>query len=166
MPKQKPGRSKQDYGTPREFLNAVEAEYGFLEIDLAAREDNKKAPICITPEQDSLTVPWVDTYGPDRVFWLNPPFGKIGPWAAKCALERTRLRGGVIAFLVPAAVGSNWFAKYVHEHSRVRIFRPRLVFEGTPINPKTGKPDAYIKDCMLCVYGEKPCFELWQWKGK
>jgi hypothetical protein len=30
MPEQKPGRSKQDYGTPWDFIKAVEARFGKL----------------------------------------------------------------------------------------------------------------------------------------
>jgi hypothetical protein len=54
VPKQKPGKSKQDYGTPWELIRAIEARWGKLTIDLAARADNAKAPLFITPEENSL----------------------------------------------------------------------------------------------------------------
>ncbi len=40
-PKQKPGRSKQDYGTPPEFLDAVKARFRIeaFDCDLAASHD-------------------------------------------------------------------------------------------------------------------------------
>ena len=40
VPIQKPGRSRQDYGTPPEFLAAVVARFGPLAFDLAASRDN------------------------------------------------------------------------------------------------------------------------------
>lgn len=41
-PIQKPGRSKQDYGTPWEFIRAVERRWGKLHVDLAAHSENAK----------------------------------------------------------------------------------------------------------------------------
>ena len=40
MPAQKPGSSKQDYSTPRAFLDAVEKRFGRIKWDLAAHERN------------------------------------------------------------------------------------------------------------------------------
>ncbi len=42
MPEQKPGRSKQDYGTPKDLLKAVRRRLGIVDfaIDLAAHEQN------------------------------------------------------------------------------------------------------------------------------
>lgn len=148
MPAQKPGRSKQDYETPGDLLDAIEARWGKLEIDLAAREDNKKAPLCITPEQDSLATPWPL----DKLCWLNPPFADIEPWAAKCTSSGSR-----VIMLTPASVGSNWYAKHVHDKARVVFFGPRITFVGAD--------DPYPKDCMLTLWGlNAPGYEIWRWK--
>lgn len=171
MPKQKPGKSKQDYGTPADFLGAIQERFGFIDVDLAAHADNKKASRYLGPGselgEDSLAIPWeviMPTIG--ATWFLNPPFGKITPWARKCAEITPALRtwSARLLFLVPAAVGSNWFAKYVHGTALVLVTSPRLQFDGCPINPETGKVDGYIKDCMLCVFGETPGFETWRWK--
>lgn len=159
MPAQKPGRSRQDYGTPADFIAAVERRFGPLAIDLAAREDNKKAPLCLTPEVDSLASDWT-RFG-DRNCWLNPPFADIAPWAAKCALTASAMRknGGRILFLVPASVGANWFADHVHEKALVLVLTGRLSFDG--IAP-------YPKDCMLCAFGGEGLtmsgFDVWRWR--
>src|SRR2546428_14111343 len=84
MPCQKPGRSKQDYGTPWPLIRAIEARWGNLTIDLAARADNAKAPIFITPEENSLTQDWNNRIG-NGLGFLNPEFDDIDPWAAQCA---------------------------------------------------------------------------------
>src|SRR5690606_17204709 len=83
MPAQKPGRSAQDYATPRVFLDAVERRFGRIRWDLAAHELNAVCDLWIGEHQDSLTVPWAEQCR--GLCWLNPPFGDIEPWAAKCA---------------------------------------------------------------------------------
>lgn len=145
------GKSRQDYATPRDFISAVEKRFGPLSVDLAARPDNAKAAVWITPGTNSLAQPWHRLKG---LLWLNPPFDKISPWAEKCADESKR--GARILFLVPASIGSNWFAQHVHQHALVLALNGRITFEGctTP----------YPKDCILAAYGETPGFEVWRWK--
>jgi phage N-6-adenine-methyltransferase len=152
-PKQKPHRSRQDYETPDELLQAVQRRWGPFSLDLAAREDNKKAPLCFTPEQDSLLQHWHKVNG---LLWLNPPFSNIGEWAAKCASESTL--GAKIVMLTPASVGSEWFAKHCHQRAQVVFLRPRLTFKGCK--------DPYPKDCMLTLWGfPGPAgYENWRWK--
>ncbi|MEQ9322996.1 MAG: DNA N-6-adenine-methyltransferase [Polyangiaceae bacterium] len=146
-------RSKQDYETPFEFIHAVEELIGApFAWDLAARADNTKASLFIPPEMNSLTVDWCERLD-GRWGWLNPPFGNIRPWAEKCEIERAG--GAKVALLVPASVGSKWFADHVWGSSKVRPVRPRICFDGQ--NP-------YPKDLMLCLYGLKPGFEPWEWK--
>lgn len=174
-PKNKRGESKQDYGTPWEFIRAVEKRFGKLTIDLAASADNSKAPVYIPEELDSLTQDWVHAIG-DGIGWLNPPFGKIEPWAKKCfewkKVWNDFMTGGNLLFFTPASVGSNWFAEYVEGHALVIPVRPRLVFEGMLPNPKTGKVDPFPKDLMLSVFGDtrgpaSPSygFETWDWRN-
>lgn len=141
MPAQKPGKSKQDYATPWPFIRALEARFGKIELDLAATKDNTKAPLWITPEQDSLSMDWnAPNFTSARLAFLNPPFGSIAPWARKCA-EAERLR---ILFLVPASVGSNWWAQHVHGQADLVLFvRPRLSFDGK---------NSFPKDCAVAVY--------------
>jgi len=165
-PEQKPGKSKQDYGTPWDLIRAVEKRFGTFVWDLAATKENAKAPRFITPEEDSLKVDW-PTGGDDARgnLWLNCEFAHISPWAKKCAEHVERLAfGRLLVLLTPASVGANWFFNYVHGRALVIPLRPRFAFEGQPINPKTGKADPYPKDCMISVFGEKPGFEPWKWK--
>lgn len=155
MPAQRPGTSKQDYGTPPEFIAAVERRFGRLHVDLAARADNAKAPLWITPQEDSLSVAWAQRF-PGHLAWLNPEFANIDPWAEKCAKE-----GGVrrlrVLLLTPASVGTEWFAEHVHGRAIVLGLRPRLTFEGCE--------DPYPKDCILSCFGLGVSgFDLWRWK--
>ena len=164
MPKQKPGKSFQSYATPWEFIRAVEGRFGPIVCDLAAAPSNAKAKRFYGPSDDSLTKEWAADY-PEGLLWLNPPFAKIGKWAAKCATESAKRSGGHIVMLVPASIGTDWFALSVEREAHVIALSPRMIFDGAPINPKTGKPDGYPKDLMLVVY---TCgltgFSTWRWK--
>jgi len=156
MPRQKRGRSKQDYGTPWPLIHAVEARFGPLAVDLAARADNAKAPRFITPEEDSLRVVWSERF-PGAFGWLNPEFDPIAPWAAKCAAETAKPGRLRVALLTPASVGSNWYAEHVHGRAAVLALSPRIVFEGETL--------PYPKDCILSVFGLGVAgFDVWRWQ--
>jgi phage N-6-adenine-methyltransferase len=159
MPKQKPGKSKQDYGTPRPFLDAVEARFGRLVFDLAAHRKNDVTRRGFyygpgsTHGEDALAEDWTALRGN---LWLNPEFADINPWAEKCRRSASmETVGRRILFLVPASVGSEWWAEHVHRRGRVLFTRPRLSFDGK---------DPYPKDCALVLYGERPGYELWRWR--
>ena len=150
-PQQKPGRSKQDYGTPREFLDAIEQRFGATTFDLAAHAENTTHPDYFSPEVDSLAQDWTQLAGN---LWLNPPFGDIAPWAAKCAASAAPHRR--IFMLTPASIGSNWFAAHVLGKALVLGLSPRMTFVGAP--------DPYPKDLMLSIFGEFPGFGVWRWR--
>jgi phage N-6-adenine-methyltransferase len=140
VPVQKPGKSKQDYETPPEFVSAVEKLLGtYFTMDLAADQANAKATRWYTKEDDALAHDWSWING---WCWLNPPFGRIAPWAKKCAEEGAK--GVKIALLVPAAVGSNWYRDYVRNHAYVFDLEGRISFDGVA---------PYPKDCVLALYG-------------
>jgi len=148
--------SVQEVGTPREFLDAVERRFGKLEFDLAANADNSICgPDFYGPGSfnsvDALTTWWGNK---PLNMWLNPPYSNIEPWAAKCA--RDRHPEGRIAFLIPAAVGTNYFARYIHDKALVLFLSPRLTF--------VGHKDPYPKDLMLAMYGETRGYECWRWR--
>ena len=149
-PIQKPGRSKQDYATPEAFIKAVERRFGKLTIDLAASPENTQCGTYITEEQDSLSVDWTMLTG---LGWLNPPFGDIAPWAAKCAASASPAFR--IIMLTPASVGSNWFAEHVHRKAIVLGISPRLSFDVK---------NAYPKDLMVTLWGFGAAgFDVWRW---
>ena len=148
----KRGVSKQDYRTPTAFLEAVSTRFGPIDCDLACEEHNKVAPIGVTKSKhDSLLYPWDLCLGN---CWLNPPFNRIQPWAEKCfGWHSLNTR---IFLLVPASVGSNWFANWVHQKSLVLFLSPRLKFVGAD--------DPYPKDLMLCCFGVgRVGYECWRW---
>ena len=161
MPRQKLGESKQDYGTPPELIQAVVERFGALDVDLAARADNALAGMFIPPETDSLATDWAIFASMNC--WLNPPFARLEPWAAKCAEADSILRaeGGSLFLLVQASTGSDWWAKHVHGKATVLLLRGRVQFVGAPwVSPLS---------VALCVYGARnasPGYELWEWRRK
>jgi len=159
MPRQRPGASEQVVGTPRAFLDAVEARFGPIGLDLAANCENHVCDLWVGPGSPLLG--GTDALAPSfswrgrSLRWLNPPFGDIEPWAAKCAAERHH---ATIAMLIPAAVSTNYFAEHIHGKALVLAIRPRIRFVGHP----TGFP----KDLVLTVWGPwvAPGFDLWKWR--
>lgn len=153
-PKQKPGRSKQDYCTPPEFIQAVKKRLGIgdFKIDLAADVFNTIAFQCYAKQENSLIQSWImDGWG-----WLNPPFANIRPWVTKACDES--LKGAQVAMLVPAGVGANWWRDYVHDKAHVLMLNGRLTF--------VGEEAPYPKDCALLLYTSyvKGGYEVWNWR--
>jgi phage N-6-adenine-methyltransferase len=160
MPAQRPGRSRQDYATPEAFILAVLKRFKIprFDTDLAASNENAKADDYLSEDIDSLAQDWTNLAGVEH--WLNPPFGYIDPWAAKCAeYARSRAypksRPGRLFFLTPASVGANWFAEHVWKKALVIALQGRLSFDGKA---------PYPKDCILSCYGMAPGFEVWDWR--
>ena len=153
-PTQKRGKSKQDVGTPWEFIRAVERRFGPIVHDLAASADNTKALTYYSLATNSLAQPWAKNL-PTGNLWLNPEFATITPWVAKCAEESPK-RHGLILVLTPASIGTEWFANHVHRQSMVLGLSPRMTFIGSE--------DPYPKDLMLSVYGYGlNGFDVWRW---
>jgi phage N-6-adenine-methyltransferase len=159
-PQQKPGRSKQDYGTPPEFVAAVKWKLGIDEfrMDLAATAANRVASSFYACDQfgDSLTREWpLDGWN-----WLNPPFSRLAPWVQKA--YETAQAGGHVAVLVPAGVGANWWRDWVHEKADVLLLNGRLTFVGCE--------DPYPKDCALLLYSPpsiacRGSYDVWTWQS-
>lgn len=156
LPQQKRGRSRQDYRTPREFLDAVEGRFGMIAFDLAAFDQTSsvrgRLGHFFAPRDDSLNQDWHKIRGN---LWLNPPYADIKPWAEKCAFEASL--GATIFLLTPASVGSCWFSEHVHGKAYVLALQPRLTF--------VGETHCYPKDLMLSVYGKRLAgFDVWKWQ--
>lgn len=161
MPKQKPGKSRQDYETPDDLIAAIEQRFGPLVFDLAANAKNKKCAVYYNTRMDSLRQDWSQLAGN---LWLNPPFAHIDPWAEKCKESVWRWQHinesvaipFTIFLLTPASIGSEWFRNHVYGQAHVIGLNPRLHF--------VGEEDPYPKDCMLSLFGRQPGFEVWRWK--
>lgn len=165
MPAQRPGKSIQIVGTPWELIDAVEARFGKIEFDLAATADNCKVREFgkVNPfkrfgpgskrGEDALIQDWAALRGNK---WLNPEFGDIKSYAAKCFMTLSEKPKGSIFLLIPASVGSNWWRDYIDGRARAHFLNPRVTFQGHTAS--------YPKDLALIHYGGKPGYEVWPWK--
>lgn len=147
MPRQKPHRSKQDVSTPWELIRYVESRWGEITWDLAATHGNCKVrgnrDARYGPgakHEDALKMNWGKKHG---TLWLNPRFGNIAPFAKKCA-ETELWPETRIVMLVPAAVSTLWWVRYVDQKADVEFIRPRVKFRG--------HKQGYIKDLALVAY--------------
>lgn len=125
--------------------------------DFAADATNAKAATFFDKATNALRQPHWEAVLGGEWGWLNPPFGHIRPWAARC--RETGDAGGSLAFLVPAGVGANWFRDYVHGQALVLALNGRLAF--MPKQPTW----LYPKDCMLCLFSPTVTvgFDVWNW---
>jgi phage N-6-adenine-methyltransferase len=167
MPVQKPGRSKQDYGTPAPLLMAVcdRLKVSEFSFDFAASDENAVAGRYYTQASDALgpNRPWAAMclapdigYGQGFTWgWLNPPFADIAPWVEKAAREAAL--GLHLAMLIPASVGANWWKAWVEPYAYALHLNPRVKFVGCT--------DMYPKDCSVLIYTPERLTgaETWEW---
>lgn len=147
------GKSKQDYQTDPDFMRAAIRRFGKPRFDLAASAKNAQCKKYFTKRDNALVKPW-----PRTLCWLNPPYSNIAPWAKKCAEESER--GSRILFLVPAAVGSNWYCDWCYPYAKTYLLNGRLVF--------VGEKHGYPKDLILCYFGGGVAYhcEPWHWRDE
>lgn len=152
------GTSRTDIATPPELLRAVERRYGHrFEVDLAADAENTAAPAWYSLEDDALQHDWTEHAG--NACWCNPPYSDISPWVCKAAVSTLDpLRAPWIAMLLPAAIGSRWYAQWVYPHATTVALRPRVTFRG--------HQHPYPRDLILAVYDGvgKRQLQLWDWQ--
>lgn len=121
-----------DWSTPQDLFDKLDAEFGGLVLDVCATRDNAKCPLYFSREQDGLTKAWADYTCP---VWMNPPYGReIGKWVAKAALEAAL--GATVVCLLPARTDTRWWHDYVIPYGEIRFIKGRLKFGGA----KTSAP--------------------------
>lgn len=164
MPKQKPGKSKQDYHTPKELLEAVKQRLCITDFtwDLAASVEDAVCADFYTEEDDSLVCDWPKTYG--GWCWLNPPYADIEPWVAKAA--NSTAHGAQTVMLVPASVGANWWKTFVEPFSYQVFLNGRLCFIPDWREQGFKSKPLYPKDCALLLYSTWSFRgnEIWSWE--
>lgn len=130
-------------------------------FDLAAHHSNTVAGSQFWTEEDNaLLQSWGGFPG---WCWCNPPYANIRPWVEKAVAGSAVGWGGArsgssIAMLVPASVGSNWWAEAVDGRAHVLFLNGRLTFAG--------ETTPYPKDTALLLYTPfiKGGYEVWRWK--
>jgi phage N-6-adenine-methyltransferase len=160
MPAQKPSKSKQDYGTPKDLLDAIRHRLGIwgFDWDLAASAENtvvqesEDGKRHYDEKDNALVQEW---YKIEGWSWLNPPFADIKPWVKK-AYEESQM-GAHIVMLVPTSF-AEWWRDWVEGKCYVVHLQGRVTFVDCTT--------AYPKDVSLLIYtpfGFKGS-ELWGWR--
>lgn len=127
-------RATDEWATPQEFFDELNAEFGFT-LDVCATIHNAKCDIYIDRAADGLKLSWgfsqeLREHGDVGAVWMNPPYGRvIGRWVEKA--RRTAEQGRTVVCLLPARTDTRWW----HDHvigggAEVRFVRGRLKFGG------------------------------------
>lgn len=115
-----------DWETPQEFFDKLNAEFGFV-LDVCATPQNAKCAAFIS--RDSLSEDWNQAADIKGAIWMNPPYGRgIGEWVEKA--RRTAERGRTVVCLVPARTDTRWWHDHIQGVAEVRFVKGRLKFGG------------------------------------
>lgn len=135
---------KQDWCTPQQFFNELDAEFHFV-LNAAATHQSSKCKRCFTPEDDGLIQSW-DV----GAVYCNPPYGKeIGLWVKKAYEEAQK--GVTIVMLIPARTDTKYFHEYIYHKAEIRFVKGRLKFTDENGTPKGTAPFP----SMVVIYNRK-----------
>jgi site-specific DNA-methyltransferase (adenine-specific) len=113
--------ASDDWPTDPAIFDALNREFGPLELDVCSTHENAKCSRYYTKDDNGLAQAWTG-----RV-WMNPPYGRtIGTWMDKAA--QSAAEGALVVCLVPARVNTAWWRRSAAQASLVRIYPGRLRF--------------------------------------
>ena len=113
--------ASDNWGTPQEFFDGLNAEFGFT-LDPCADELNHKCEKYFTKKQNGLLQDW----GNETVF-CNPPYGReIGEWIRKAISAAEN--GATVVMLIHARTDTKWFHELVFPYAEIRFVKGRLKF--------------------------------------
>jgi phage N-6-adenine-methyltransferase len=128
--------TSDDWSTPLDVFQRIAARYGPFDLDPCCREATAKAAKYFTKVENGLSQPW---HG--RVF-VNPPYSDPEPWIVKAVKEVEYGCTERVVMLLPAAIDTGWYHRFVIPNADVVPVRGRIRFigwQGTPIgSPKAG----------------------------
>ena len=131
----------EEWATPQEFYNALDAEFHFT-LDPCSTDENAKCAKHYTKEQDGLAQDWTG----ETVF-CNPPYGREMPkWIRKCYEHYTG--GDIAVMLIPARTDTKAFHEYINGKAEIRFIKGRLKFGGSQ--------NSAPFPSMVVVFGGKP----------
>jgi site-specific DNA-methyltransferase (adenine-specific) len=115
------GKRDQDWATPQEFFDVLDAEFCFT-LDPCCTPQTAKCREYYTFADDGLSQPWAP-----HIAFCNPPYGRELPrWLEKAHQES--LLGATCVCLVPAYTDTAWWHD-IAAQGEIRLVRNRLYFE-------------------------------------
>lgn len=130
---------------------------GDFSVDLASFEHAKKAPTCITPEMDSLTVNWDENVVEGTVAWCNPPFSRKFEFLAK-AYQTSVEFNTPICVMIPCEVATKWWAEYVYGKAS-SVFIPDGRYDFVDNDTKEELKGVPFASCFVLFDGESGQFQ-------
>jgi site-specific DNA-methyltransferase (adenine-specific) len=107
--------SKQDWRTPKEYFDGLNAEFHF-----------NHDPCPAHPLIDGLLTEW------GKTSFVNPPYNEISKWAKKAFEEHQK--GKTVVMLIPSRTDTKWWHAYCMKATEIRFIKGRLKFEGAKFN--------------------------------
>ena len=116
---------KNDWGTPQDLFDKLNAEFKFT-LDACASAENTKCAKFYSEEQNALIQDW----SKDIVF-MNPPYStKLQNLFVQKAYEES-LKGAIVVCLLPARTSTKRFHDFCLK-GEIRFISGRIQFEGAP----------------------------------
>ncbi|MEJ1301304.1 DNA N-6-adenine-methyltransferase [Lactiplantibacillus plantarum] len=117
--------NKEDWETPQDFYDRLNAKYHF-EWNLAASDDNAKCSCYFTRDDNSLEQDWEGLSGN---LFLNPPYGReLKLWVKKAATTGLKDKQNLV-MLIPSRTDTSYWHDYIFNHAEIKFLRGRLKFE-------------------------------------
>ena len=111
-----------DWATPQDFYNQLDAEFEFT-LDPCASQSSAKCSSFYTADDDGLSKNWEG-----QTVFMNPPYGrKIGNWIQKAYEEGEKSNTRVVA-LIPARTDTKYWHNYCMKATEIRFVKGRLKF--------------------------------------
>lgn len=122
-------RDRDDWETPPEFFQLLDAEFHFT-LDPCADAQNAKCDKFFTKEMDGLVQPWAG-----HVVYVNPPYSQIKTWVGQCWTQMM-VSQCTIVLLIPSRTDTRYWHRYITNGSQwpgaaeLRFVKGRLKFVG------------------------------------
>jgi len=111
-----------EWATPQDFYNKLNAEFGFT-LDPCATPTTAKCASYYTSDDDGLSKDWSG-----HTVFMNPPYGrKQKDWIEK-AFQEGEKSGTTVVALVPARTDTKAWHNYCMKASEIRFVKGRLKF--------------------------------------
>jgi len=131
-------KATDEWRTPQEVFEALDAEFGF-DVDVAASRENRWKEEFYGPDhwRDDRRDALAQSSWGQRVCWMNPPYSQCLAFIARAAMEAAC--GSTVVALVPSRTDTRWWHSYVWDAEKhqpwpgveIRFVRGRLKFGGS-----------------------------------
>jgi len=122
-----------EWATPQDFYNKLDAEFGFT-LDPCASPTTAKCASYYTEGDDGLSKDWSG-----HTVFMNPPYGRVQKdWIQKAFREGEKAGTTVVA-LVPARTDTKAWHNYCMKATEIRFIKGRLKF-GKGANKTNSAP--------------------------